>query len=118
MIKMEACSPGGWDLGRYDAFEAWARSLKQLGPTWRVSSTVTFIYGLRIRFEQLCTSLDGEVSEDEEEEEPPAGSSFAAGTAALGAIRARRNVVTEADGVEYCDQDPKVSFLRLLYTVY
>jgi hypothetical protein len=117
---MERFPPGGWELDDYEGFEAWTTSLKLLGFSSRVSAAVGFIYRLRGRFEQLCTvpSSDERSSEPSEDEEPPTAPAFAAGTAALGAFQASGRpsgtIVTEIDGVEVCDNDPRVSYFPFL----
>lgn len=111
MINMEALAPGGWDLDEYDTFEDWTSGLKLLGNSSRVAAAVTFVYGLRIRFERLCTVADpgdGSSEDDDEEDEPPSAPAFAAGTAALRAARTRRTTVAEVDEIEIYDQEPKV----------
>ena len=106
---METFPAGGWELADYDAFEDWTSSLKTLGNSSRIMELVTFIYGLRIRFDRVCTVVSPEETSDVEDDEDfgPAPA-FAAGTYALESVRRADPRLAEIDGVEYWDQDPKV----------
>ena len=121
MVSMDRFPSGGWQLEDYEGFDAWTRSLKLLGNSSRVSAVVSFIFRLRIRFERLSTPVSPDESESSEssddDDKPSTAPAFAAGTAALGAIRAGGRaggtIVTEIDGVEFCDNDPRVSLPSL-----